>query len=43
MLMLSVLLVVLGMQFIIFGLIADVLMKVYYSKDRKSYSIEKIL
>lgn len=43
MLMLSVLLVVIGMQFIIFGLIADVLMKLYYSNDKKSYSIEKIL
>lgn len=41
-LLLSVLLIILGIQSIIFGLIADILSKVYYT-DKKSYSIEKIL
>jgi glycosyltransferase involved in cell wall biosynthesis len=40
--MLAVLLVVLGIQFIIFGLISDILIKTYYSGTRKYYSIEKI-
>ncbi|MEK6917110.1 MAG: glycosyltransferase family 2 protein [Nanoarchaeota archaeon] len=39
-LMLSVLLVIIGIQFIIFGLIADILTKTYYS-GKKHYSIEK--
>ncbi|MFH2021030.1 MAG: glycosyltransferase family 2 protein [archaeon] len=42
-LMLSVLLIVLGLQFFIFGLIADILIKLYYSGDRKYYKIEKTL
>jgi len=42
-LMLSVLLVVLGIQFVIFGLIADILVKMYYSKGKTNYSIEKII
>jgi len=42
-LLLSVLLIVLGIQFIIFGLIADILVKMYYSNGKKSYSIEKII
>jgi len=41
-LLLAVLLVVLGIQFIIFGLIADVLVKMYYSGSKKNYSIEKV-
>lgn len=41
-LLLAVLLVVLGIQFIIFGLIADVLVKMYYSGSKKNYHIEKI-
>jgi len=41
-LLLSILLVILGVQFIIFGLIADVLVKIYY-KDSTNYSIEKII
>jgi len=42
-LLLSVLLVILGIQFIIFGLIADILIRIYYSGDKKNYSIEKII
>jgi glycosyltransferase involved in cell wall biosynthesis len=42
-LLLSVLLMVLGIQFVIFGLIADILVKMYYSNGKKSYSIEKII
>ncbi len=41
-LLLAVLLIVLGIQFIIFGLIADVLVKMYYSGSKKNYYIEKI-
>jgi glycosyltransferase involved in cell wall biosynthesis len=42
-LLLSSLLVIVGIQFIIFGLIADILMKIYFTGERKSYSIEKVL
>lgn len=42
-LLLAVLFVILGIQFIIFGLIADILIKLYYSKGKRSYSIEKII
>lgn len=42
-LMLTVLLLVLGVQFIIFGLMSDILIKVYFSGKNKSYSIEKIV
>ena len=41
-LLLAVLLVVLGIQFIIFGLIADILVKMYYSGNKRNYYIEKI-
>ncbi|MBT3721621.1 glycosyltransferase family 2 protein [archaeon] len=41
-LLLCVLFIVLGVQFIIFGIITDILTKIYYS-DKKNYSIEKIL
>jgi glycosyltransferase involved in cell wall biosynthesis len=40
-LLLAVLLVIVGVQFIIFGLITDILIKIYY-KDGTNYSIEKI-
>ncbi|MBN1502534.1 glycosyltransferase family 2 protein [Candidatus Woesearchaeota archaeon] len=39
-LLLAVLLVVLGIQFVIFGLIADILVKLYYQGERQNYSIE---
>ena len=39
-LLLSVLLIILGVQFIIFGLITDILIKNYY-KDQTPYTIEK--
>ncbi len=42
-LLLSALLVILGIQSIIFGLIADILVKIYYSGDKKTYQVEKIL
>ncbi|HLC67140.1 MAG TPA: glycosyltransferase family 2 protein [Candidatus Nanoarchaeia archaeon] len=42
-LMLTVLLLVLGVQFIIFGLMSDILIKVYFTGKNKSYSIEKIV
>lgn len=41
-LLLSALLIILGIQFIIFGIITDILTKLYY-KDKKDYNIEKIL
>ncbi len=41
-LLLSVLLLILGIQFIIFGLMSDILIKVYYT-GRKSYDIEKYI
>ena len=41
-LLLAILLVVLGIQFIIFGLIADILIRMYYLGDKKNYHIEKI-
>jgi glycosyltransferase involved in cell wall biosynthesis len=42
-LLLSALLMIVGLQFIIFGILADILVRVYYSGDRKSYNVEKIL
>ncbi len=41
-LLLAALLVILGIQFIIFGLIADILVKIYYTGERTNYSIESI-
>jgi glycosyltransferase involved in cell wall biosynthesis len=41
-LLLSALLIILGIQFIIFGIITDILTKLYY-KEKKNYNIEKIL
>jgi glycosyltransferase involved in cell wall biosynthesis len=42
-LLLAALLMILGVQFLIFGVLADIMIKVYYGEKRKSYSIEKIL
>lgn len=42
-LLLSALLVIVGLQFLLFGLIADILIKIYYSEDRTYYSIERII
>jgi len=39
-LLLAVLMIVIGIQFLIFGLIADIAIKIYYS-DKKYYTIEK--
>ena len=42
-LLLAVLLIVIGTQFIIFGILADVMTKIYYNNsDRKYYTIEKV-
>lgn len=40
-LLLSVLLVILGVQFIIFGLITDILMKIYFREGNTPYSVER--
>lgn len=40
--LLAILLVVLGVQFIVSGILADIAAKIYFS-DRKTYSIEKII
>ena len=42
-LLLAVLLVILGVQFIIFGLITDILIKIYYGGKRRPYQIEQEL
>ena len=42
-LLLSVLLVIIGIQFLIFGLIADILLKMYYSGKKRNYAVEKII
>ena len=42
-LLLGVLLCILGLQFLVFGLISDILVKMYYSGQRKNYHIEKII
>ena len=42
--LLSVLLFIVGLQFVIFGILADILIKIYYSNDKNStYSIRKII
>ncbi len=41
-LLLAILLVIVGSQFLIFGVLADILVKIYY-KDNKNYSIERIV
>jgi len=41
-LLLAVLLIILGVQFLIFGVLADILIKIYY-KDTRTYTIEKVL
>ncbi len=42
-LLLSALLILVGIQSIIFGLIADILIRIYYSGEKKPYNIEKII
>jgi glycosyltransferase involved in cell wall biosynthesis len=42
-LLLSVLLIILGVQFIIFGLITDILIKIYFREGNRPYSIEREL
>ena len=41
-LLLAVLLIILGVQFIIFGLLADIMIKIYYRKE-KTYNVEEFL
>jgi glycosyltransferase involved in cell wall biosynthesis len=42
-LLLSVLLIVTGVQFIVFGFLAEILVRTYYNKERETFSIEKII
>jgi glycosyltransferase involved in cell wall biosynthesis len=42
-LLLAVLLIILGVQFLVFGVLADIMVKLYYGKDRRNYNIEKII
>lgn len=43
-LFLSGLLIIIGVQFIVFGFLADIMIKIYYSKEKiKPYNIEKII
>lgn len=42
-LLLGILLIIIGVQFIIFGLLADIMVRVYYRTENKSHNIEKIL
>lgn len=42
-LLLGILLIIIGVQFIIFGLLADIMVRVYYKTENKSHNIEKIL
>jgi glycosyltransferase involved in cell wall biosynthesis len=43
-LFLSGLLIIIGVQFVIFGFLADIMIKIYYSKEKiKPYNIEKII
>lgn len=42
-LLLSILLIILGAQFIIFGLLTDIVIRIYYRKEEKPYSIERTL
>ncbi|MDK2834038.1 MAG: hypothetical protein PWQ51_2416 [Methanolobus sp.] len=44
MFLLSILLIILGVQFIVSGIIADIVLKVYYGQNgRKNYLIEKVV
>ncbi len=42
-LLLSVLLIILGIQFIIMGIISDVLVRIYYREGYREYNIEEVL
>jgi glycosyltransferase involved in cell wall biosynthesis len=43
-LLLSILLIIIGIQFIVFGLIADIMIKTYYVKsNKKPYAVERII
>ncbi len=42
-LLLGALLIIIGAQFIIFGLLADIMIKIYYHQGERTYNIEKIL
>ena len=42
-LLLGILLIILGVQFVIFGLLADIMVKLYYGKEVRPYNIEEIL
>ena len=42
-LLLALLLIILGVQLVVFGVLADIMIKVYYKEGRDVYSIEKKL
>ena len=42
-LLMAALLIILGVQFFVFGVLADIMVKLYYGKDKKNYNIEKII
>ena len=43
-LMLAILMVIVGMQFIVSGILADIMLKIYYGQNgRKNYVIEKVV
>ena len=41
-LLLSVLLIIVGFQFLLFGILADILIKLYYNEGNEPYHIEKV-
>lgn len=42
-LLLSVLFIITGVQFIVFGFLAEILIRTYYGKEKETFSIEKII
>lgn len=43
-LLLAILIVIVGVQFVVFGVLADIMIRVYYGRgDRKNYVIEKVI
>jgi hypothetical protein len=42
--LLAILMVIIGVQFIVSGILADIMLKVYYGQnDRKNYLIERVV
>lgn len=42
-LLLSILLIIVGVQFLLFGILADIMMKLYFGEKRRTYFIDKII